>query len=274
MATTESPVKVGVFRDRALMEHAVDALQRAGLRDDEIRVWGQGASTGGFLGTLMNKLSGQGAEDGNIADSLVNLGVPPEDAAYYQWEVEAGRSVVAVHSYGHQQEASDILHRSGAYTAQTSLTHDLHTVQLREEVLTAQTMPVEVGEVFIRKVAVTEERTITVTVQREEVVIEHRPLSTQGTPSGDPIGTLVELAAGETIRIPIREEQVVIEKRPIVTEELIVGKQKVQETQHFSDTVRREVPHLERVGDVVIHGSDGEGAVLRETKRRAGYEEN
>ena len=70
--------------------------------------------------------------------------------------------------------------------------------------------------------------------------------------------TLVELAVGETIRIPIREEQVVIEKRPIVTEELIVGKHTVQETRHLSETVRREVPHLEREGDVVVHGSDGE----------------
>jgi uncharacterized protein (TIGR02271 family) len=51
---------------------------------------------------------------------------------------------------------------------------------------------------------------------------------------------------------------VVIEKIPIVTEELIVDKRKVQETRHFSETDRREVPHLERVGDVFVHGSYGE----------------
>ena len=121
--------------------------------------------------------------------------------------------------------------------------------------------PVKVG-VFLRKEVVTEERTITVSVQREEVVIERRALLTQGTPLDDPSGTLVELAPGQTIRIPIREEQVFLEKRPIVTEELIVGKRTVQETKHFSDTVRREVPHLERTGDVVVHGS-GVEEVLR-----------
>ncbi len=189
MAPTENPLAIGVFRDPTLAEQKAHALRQAGFRDDEIRVWGQGAST-----------------------------------------------------VGHRQEVSDILFRAGAYTAQTQ--------------------PVEVGEVFIRKEIVTEERTITVAVQREEVVIERRSLRAQGTAPGEPIGKLVELAAGETIRIPIREEQVVIEKLPIVTEELIVGKRKVQETRHFSETVRREVPHIERVGDVVVHGSDDEDGVL------------
>lgn len=263
MATTESPMVICVFRDRALVEHAVKALRHAGFRDDEVRVWGQGISQGGFLESLMNKWSGHETEPSGIADSLENLGVPNEEADYYQREVEAGRAIVAVHSCGHQQQANTILHRVGSYDAQTSLTHDLHTVPLREEVLTAQTQSVEVGAVIIRKEVITEERTITVMVQREEVIIERLPLSTPGTPGGEPIGTRVELAPGQTIRIPIREEQVVIEKRPVVTQELIVGKHTVQEKQCFADTVRREVPRLERQSDVVVHGSGLEESSLR-----------
>ena len=221
-------------------------------------MWGQGSSQGGFLESLLNKWSGQATEPGGIADSLENLGVTNEQADYYQREVEAGRSIVAVHSYGHQQEASDILHRAGAYDAQTSLTHDLHTVPVREEVLTPHTQLVEAGSVIISKEVITEEKTITVSVQREEVVIERLPHSPQETPGGEPIGMLYELAPGQTIRIPIRQEQVFLEKRPVVTQELIVGKHTVQETQHFSDTIRREMPHLEREGDVVVHGGDGE----------------
>jgi uncharacterized protein (TIGR02271 family) len=257
MARANSPLVIGVFRDRALVDHAVRELRHAGFRDDEMRVWGQGSSQGGFLDSLLNKWSGQETEPEGVADSLENLGVTHEKADYYQREVEAGRSIVAVRSYGRRQEASDILHRAGAYDAQTSLTHDLHTVPLREEVLTPHTRSVQVGAVYIHKEVITEERTITVTVQREEVVIERRPLARQGSPTDDPSGpgTLVELAAGQTIRIPIREEQVFLEKRPVVTHELIVGKHTVQETQRFSDTVRREVPRLERGGSVVVHGS-------------------
>lgn len=258
MAVIENRPAIGVFRDRSLAEQAVDQLRHAGLRDDEISIWGHGASMGGFLGTLRNRLSNS-ADAGTISSSLTGMGVPQEDADYYQHEVDAGHVIVAVHSYGHSQQANDILYRSGAYTAQTSLTRDLHTIPLREEVLTAQTQPVEIGEVFIRKEVITEEKTITVTVQREEIVIERRKAAAQDkdTPSSEPVaGKLVELAAGETIRIPIREEQVFIEKRPVVTGELIVGKRSVQEIRHFSDTVRREVPHIDHTGDVVIHSPD------------------
>ncbi len=254
MAMTDNRPAIGVFRDPTLAQQTVDQLRHAGLRDDEMRVWGQG--TGGFLGTLRSKLSSSAAEAGTVADSLAEMGVPAEDAEYYQHEVDAGRVIVAVHSYSHSQQANDILYRAGAYTAQTSLMRDLHTIPLREEMLTAQTQPVEIGEVFIRKEIITEEKTITVTVQREEIIIERRQTGTQETPSGELKGTLVELAPGETIRIPIREEQVFIEKRPVVTGELIVGKRSVQEIRHFSDTVRREVPHVDQVGDVIIHGSD------------------
>ncbi len=258
MATTESPVNIGVFRDRTLAEQAVEELRHVGFQDDEIRVWGKGASSGGFLDSLFSKLSGQGTGDGSVASSLVAMGVPQEEADYYQHEGEAGHSIVAVRSFSHQQEADNILYRFGAYNARTGQMHDMQTVPLREEVLQAQKQPVEVGAVFIRKEIITEEKTITVTVQREEVFIERRPLSAQDTSpnANNAGGTLVELPPGQTIRIPIREEQVFIEKRPIVTGELIVSKRGVQETRQFSDTVRREVPHLERTGDVIVHDND------------------
>lgn len=258
MATTENPLAIGVFSDRSLAEHAVDELRHAGFRDDEIHVWGQGASTGSFLDTLINKFSGHETENGNISHSLMEMGVPQEDADYYQHEVESGHTVVAVRSYGHQQEANNILYRYGAYDASTSLARDIQTIPLREEVLQAHTQPVEVGEVYIRKEVVTEEKTITVLVQREEVIIERRPVSSEAPASGQPLGKLVEIPEGETLRIPIREEQIFIEKRPIVTEELIVGKRKIQETRHITDTVLREEPHIQREGDVVVHGSDVE----------------
>lgn len=44
MATTNSPLVIGVLRDRALVEYAVKELRHAGFRDDEMRVWGQGIS--------------------------------------------------------------------------------------------------------------------------------------------------------------------------------------------------------------------------------------
>ena len=270
METTESPIVVGVFRERALAEQAVDELRHAGFRDDQIRYSGKGAMAGGLLETLMSKFSGQG--DGSVFDALTEQGIPKDELEYYQHEYERGSAIVTVQSYGRQQEASDILSRFGAYDARsrTEYMQDAHTIQLREEVLQPSKHPVEIGEVFIRKVVVTEQRTITVPVMREELVIERRSIATDSVDASDqlsnspdlpdnqdqPIGKLVEIGEGEVIRIPIRTEQVMIEKRPVVIEELVVGKRHVQETRRFSGTVQREVPHIEREGNVNIRGDN------------------
>lgn len=272
METTESPIVVGVFRERALAEQAVAELRHAGFRDDQIRYSGKGAMAGGLLETLMSKFSGQG--DGSVFDALTEQGIPKDEMEYYQHEYEAGSAIVTVQSYGRQQEASDILSRFGAYDARSrpEYMQEARTIQLREEVLQPRKYPVEIGEVSIRKVVVTEERTITVQVMREELIIERRSISTDSTDSvstsdqlsnspdlpdnqDQPIGQLVEIGEGEVIRIPIRTEQVMIEKRPVVIEELVVGKRHIQETKRFSGTVQREVPHVEREGNVNIRGN-------------------
>jgi uncharacterized protein (TIGR02271 family) len=56
--------------------------------------------------------------------------------------------------------------------------------------------------------------------------------------------------------VPVREEEVHVEKQPVVTEEVTVGKQPVQETEHVTGTVRKEVPRVERTGDVDVRGDD------------------
>src|SRR5947209_1760334 len=282
METTESPIVVGVFRERALAEQAVDELRHAGFRDDQIRYSGKGAMAGGFLETLMSKFSGQGDE--SVFDALTEQGIPKDEIEYYQHEYDAGSAIVSVQSYGRQQEASDILSRFGAYDARSrpEYMQDAHTIQLREEVLQPRKHAVEIGEVFIRKVVVTEQRTITVPVMREELVIERRSIPIDSVDTADttgttdtagtsdqlssnpdlpdnqdqPIGKLVEIGEGEVIRIPIRTEQVTIEKRPVVIEELVVGKRHIQETKRFSGTVQREVPHIEREGNVNIRGNN------------------
>ena len=270
METTESPIVVGVFRERALAEQAVNELRHAGFRDDQIRYSGKGAMAGGLLETLMSKFSGQG--DGSVFDALTEQGIPKDEIEYYQHEYERGSAIVTVQSYGRQQEASVILSRFGAYDARSRAEYmqDARTIQLREEVLQPRKHPVEIGEVFIRKVVVTEERTITVSVMREELVIERRSIATDSVDASDqlsnspdlpdnqdqPIGKLVEIGEGEVIRIPIRTEQVMIEKRPVVIEELVVGKRHIQETRRFSGTVQREVPHIEREGNVNIRGDN------------------
>jgi uncharacterized protein (TIGR02271 family) len=260
VAANEHPTVVGVFRDRALAEQTIQELQHAGFRDDQIKQFGLGTGFGGILSSIKTTFTGhEHDEHGNdVFNTLLNMGVSKEDAQFYQQEVDAGHSVLAVESYGHQQEASTILYRHGAYDAltQPDRMKNTQSVPIREEVLQVQKQAVETGAVYISKRVIMEEKTITVPVMREEIVVERRLASTPNGDSDQPAGAIagriIELAPNESISIPIRSEQVMVEKRPVVTEVLIVGKQQIEETRNITDMVQREVPVVEREGDIDV----------------------
>lgn len=110
MATTEHPMVVGVFRDHALAAQAIHELHTAGFRDDKIRV-GRAATVSGLLDPQASNLTGHEVEGRTLPDELVDKGMPPDEAHYYQQEFETGHSVVIVESNEHQQEARHIMQR-------------------------------------------------------------------------------------------------------------------------------------------------------------------
>ncbi len=119
------------------------------------------------------------------------------------------------------------------------------TIQLREERLKVDKTSVKTGEVHVGKRVVTEHRTIDVPVEREEVVIERRPASGRAA-RGD--------IADEEIVVPVKEERVTVSKHPVVTEEVSVGKRKVQDTRHVDETVRKEELAVDEEGDARVKG--------------------
>ena len=121
------------------------------------------------------------------------------------------------------------------------------TLELREEELRARKHAVQTGKVELAKEVVSEQRTIDVPVTHEEVTIERRAVDHQ--PSDSPIGE-----TDATISIPVRQEQVTADKRAVVYEEVNVGKRAVQDTEHVSETVRREQAVVDKEGAVKIEG--------------------
>lgn len=115
-------------------------------------------------------------------------------------------------------------------------------LRLHKEELQASKQSVQTGEVTLRKDVITETKTLDVPVTREEVYIERRPVQAGEVAVG-------EIGEGAEIRVPVMEEQVTVTKTPVVTEEVSIGKREVQETQHVSDTVRREEARIEREGN-------------------------
>ena len=115
MAMSDNSTVVGVFTDDAQAEQAVDELRRVGFSDDEISVSRRGATTGGFIESLKRLFTGQGTTTATSADDFMRMGVPEQDAGYYQRELDTGRTLVLVRAAGLQQQALGILRQHGAY---------------------------------------------------------------------------------------------------------------------------------------------------------------
>jgi hypothetical protein len=116
--TTMQQLVVGVFRDHAQAEQAINELHQAGFDHRQIRFAGQGISTGGLLEKIKSVFTVQDIAAGGIYDDLVSMGIPAEDARYYQNEFEAGHSIVTVLGTGVPLVAINILARYGGYGAQ------------------------------------------------------------------------------------------------------------------------------------------------------------
>jgi uncharacterized protein (TIGR02271 family) len=142
----------------------------------------------------------------------------------------------------HRHSEGDELAVHDTAGSQTTPDESERTLQLREEELQSRKQTVETGKVRIGKQVISEQQTLEVPVTREEVTIERRPVAR--TPAGCSFGE-----SNETIQVPVHEEQVSVEKRTVVTDELEIGRRKVQETKQVSGTVRREEARIDTEGD-------------------------
>jgi hypothetical protein len=155
MATKTWPTAVGVFEDRTLADNAVKELKRAGFKDEEIgyairtpdgghdvaspkQLGGSGFAAGAVIGglagaaaalmipgigpvlaggALLGVLGGAavGGAAGGILGALAAMGIPEEEATFYEGEFQAGRILVTVRTNGRFDEARAILDRSGGY---------------------------------------------------------------------------------------------------------------------------------------------------------------
>jgi len=69
---------------------------------------------GGILGSILASAAG-GAAVAGLAGALIGLGIPEEEATYYENEFKSGRTVVTVKSMTRQDEARRILGRHSGY---------------------------------------------------------------------------------------------------------------------------------------------------------------
>ena len=77
----------------------------------------------GILSTIVGGAA-VGAAAGGMLGALMGLGIPEDEARYYQSEFEAGRVIITVKANGRDDEASRILMSHGAYDVHRAATFD------------------------------------------------------------------------------------------------------------------------------------------------------
>ncbi|MCD2137811.1 DUF2382 domain-containing protein [Salinicoccus halitifaciens] len=111
------------------------------------------------------------------------------------------------------------------------------TLELHEERLNVDKENVQTGEVHVDKHVETERQEVDVPVEREEVEIERRPVAGERREGGSFDDTT---RGDESIDVPVHEEKVNVSKDNVVDEEVVVKKNKVTDTEHIEEDVRRE----------------------------------
>jgi len=127
----------------------------------------------------------------------------------------------------------DVVRNAAAESARD--TNGEITVPIQEEELVASKRVEEQGQVRLHKGVVTEQQSVTVPVQHEQVSIERVPVEQEV----DSAAAAAAFQEGD-LEVPVMGEEVVTRKHAHVVEEVRLHKDVVTEKEQVSDTVRKE----------------------------------
>ena len=270
--THHNDTVVGVFLDESMAQRAIQSLQSAGFN---ARI-----------------------ADESAIRSFRNTGLEDEVISLYESRYNEGNTIVVEDGAGRGEDALGLMLQSGAeymnlHSAQArtqgqgqvqaydanyyrnlgadqrqygqvdvntgrARTAEEMRLQLREETLTPVKQAVQAGEVQVNKVVHEKQQEVPVNLRHEEVVIERRAAD-RPVEAGEITDT-----QDEVIRIPVYEEQAELQKQARVREEVVIGKDTVEEQQTLTGTARHEHADVQQAGNVEVRG--GADADVRTTR--------
>lgn len=134
----------------------------------------------------------------------------------------------------------------------TDLT-DEQKLELHEERLQVNKERVQTGEIRVEKDVVEREERVDVEVERDEVYVERRQVDGDRETTSH---SFDKSTNHDEIRVPVTEERVDVTKKDVVSEEIVVGKDKVKDTETVRETLRKEEAHIE--GEDKLRDRDGD----------------
>ncbi|MBT2690684.1 YsnF/AvaK domain-containing protein [Bacillus sp. ISL-47] len=159
------------------------------------------------------------------------------DLDEYASMVFDGKYVLIVDHYGTYPSAQNesqvqTEERAEAYRESASAREEV--LKVKEEQLDIKKLAEKSGDVEVTKKVVEEQQNVDVPVSHEEAFIKRRK------PANSTADTQTLIDEEETIRVPLKEEILHVEKKPVVTEEIVIGKRKVQDTETITEKVKHE----------------------------------
>lgn len=185
---------------------------------------------------MMGKFKSFISGEDSTRDAFKQMGLGNGEADDYYRQVEDGKLVLYVNSdYGTSYKP----HASTQTSARATTAEEEH-LRLHEERLSVDKERVQTGEVNVGKHVVEEQQTLEIPVEREEVYVERRPVNEEVNSDKTGLTDKNVYDDGETIHIPLSEERVEVSKKDVISEEIIVKKRTVQDTEVVNETVRHE----------------------------------
>jgi uncharacterized protein (TIGR02271 family) len=157
--------------------------------------------------------------------------------AYTESRSDSGLPAAAGQNLAPRDRYDDAPEGAGGRDLSGPTTHDAMTRS--EEELRVGTAQRERGRVRLRKYVTTEQRQVTVPVEREEVRIEREPI----TDANIDAATSGPEISEEEHEVILHEEEPVVEKRAVPKERVRLGKETVTEQEQVGGEVRQE--HIE-----------------------------
>ena len=115
-------------------------------------------------------------------------------------------------------------------------TDDKIKIKLREEQLDITKDRVKTSDVYVRKEIITDEKTITIPVKREELVVEKKAIGNNQD--------------SETVRIPLSEEHIKVIKHPKILKNVTLSKKEYAETEAVEEILKKERLTIDSKGDI------------------------
>lgn len=251
---------LGIFELQSQVFNKIQELKEKGVAEEEMHVFAKDrktidvllektkvpsstSETGDWKGDYQSVFSSDDTSRGAYTD----IGETQNGSTDYNQHIEDGKVILYVDS---SRSTASADHRHDGSQKHTSpsgrgaTTKDSEeSIQLHEERLNVEKDRVQTGEVKVGKHVIEEEKNVEVPVEREEVYIERRPLNEEVSRTD----ARTEEAADKNIHMPVTEEQVNVSKKDTISEELVVGKKKVKDTEQINETVRREEADIDEV---------------------------